>query len=107
MTTGEFASCLTDLFLVSTAYEEMLEGKRKAIRLALKSEYMKKINEPFTGSKTHIFDASLYRWNALQFTFGEYSYMTWRTFFVNGLGTFVPLGLLCYYTYKGKVGCLS
>eukprot|EP00088_Acartia_fossae_P066257 TRINITY_DN8204_c0_g1_i1.p1 TRINITY_DN8204_c0_g1~~TRINITY_DN8204_c0_g1_i1.p1 ORF type:complete len:124 (-),score=31.02 TRINITY_DN8204_c0_g1_i1:189-560(-) len=84
-----------------TPYNEaVLQEKRKAIRNALKHEWIQKKFHPNAASQGGvIFDAALQRWTALQFTYGEHFKPSLKNFMQFSLINFATIGTFYYMCY--------
>lgn len=88
----------------TSAYEAHLEQKRAAIRKAMKSEWLKQRYNPQTYvNGGHVFDAAMYRWNAMRCTQGDYFYPTIKNFLQFSALTIVPVGLYAYMLISSYV----
>jgi hypothetical protein len=81
-------------------YEALLEEKRRAIRHALKHEYIHRRYSPQAMEQGGIvFDAAMQRWHSLQFTYGDHFVPSVRNFMKFSLVSIIPLCTLYYVAF--------
>ncbi len=87
-------------------YEAYLEGKRAALRKALRTEFIRQRYHPDFFRKPdggHLFDAALQRWVAVKATRAEYYYPTWSNFGKWALLFWAPTIAFCYFGLKSDM----
>lgn len=87
-----------------TPYSEaILQEKRKALRNALKHEWIQKKYHPQAHAHGGvIFDAAMQRWQSLQFTYGDHFVPTVRNFMKFSAYTIIPVSTFYYFAFGPK-----
>jgi hypothetical protein len=82
-----------------------LEQKRRALRHALKTEFIKLRYHPelVTKSDGIVFDSAMQRWYAMENTRGDYFYPTLKNFSKFMVLQVLPVALFTYFFTKSRV----